>query len=56
MKFKLLSSQTVNLDEAEEALQIKAEKERREDNSAAGEEEETTFNNPEVRVLVLNFE
>ena len=56
MKFKLLSSQIVNLDEAEEALQMEAEKERKEDNSAAGEEEDTTFNNPEVRVLVLYFE
>ena len=33
---------------------MEAEKERKEDNSAG--EEETTFNNPEVRVLVLNFE
>ena len=54
MKFKLHSSQIVNLDEAEEALQMEAEK-KKEDNSNSGEEE-TTFNNTEVSgyVFLLN--
>ena len=47
MKFKLHSSQIVNLDEAEEALQMEAEDKKKEDNSNSGEEE-TTFNNTEV--------